>query len=143
MIWDTLTFIHKTNDFILVQSQTLTYFFISPTKMFSNSEKFPLAGLLKNSPGKHYSGIFWHTVSNSASNIFSPLIVSSFALLCNMHFNINIRTTKILLSTSYWFIFTKSSTLKVFRHANCWLKEWGFWKLYRSWTFSVYMVLWK
>jgi len=56
----------------------------------------------------------------------SPLIASSFILLCNMHFDINIHKTKILLSTSYWFIFTKSSTLKVFRHANCWLRQWQF-----------------
>jgi len=40
-----------------------------------------------------------------------------------MHFDINIHKTNVLLSTSYWFIFTKSPTLKVFRHANCWVTE--------------------
>ena len=40
----------------------------------------------------------------------------------NMNFDIHIHKTKILLPTSYWFIFTKS-TLKEFRHANCWLRE--------------------
>lgn len=133
--------IHKTSGIILVQSKTLTIFCISPTKKFSTSE-MPWLVCWKTHQGHT---VFWPILTyNVKFNLKMPVPwlhpVLYYYVTCTLTIPIKPKyycppvTGSFSQNHLHWkYSGTQTAGSENESFGNC----------TRSWTFSVYMVLWK